>query len=604
MSSLRLAYRPRRPGFSLIEMVVSLSIVSILLVGMTSAVVLASRALPSNDTPAAATVDSARALHQLHDDLRAATELLNRTATSVTLHLPDRNGDGQPEVITYAWAGNAGDPLIRTADGSTSLSVLDNIESFALAYTTTDQDLVFPGPPGSTSDEQLLSSFESATPGSHKLPDDDWIGAHIAPDLPGNTTNWRITRALFSGAKQGGSGSTITFELRDWAGNEPGSTVLESIELAESTLTGSFEWVEAVFTGDVTFSADQTASLVLANYGGGDAGNWQYDQNGPTPRNFYNSSDEGDTWEPDDGDNDNHLLHYVYGTYDLPSNDWTYTRQRITAVEVLLTHGGALATTHQLRIVLPNAPEAADALWIADFNADPTTLDSNGDGSPDWKNAGTFDPARLADERWEATDTLSSAPDSVALDEPLALDLWIQDTTDNANGGGMELWFDRGGGEHACVAIEVNLGTAGQAITVVHETADGGMVQWVNQTMAAGDPVHVALFADTTQDTVGVLIDGDLAGSFAYERSNSTSNTTLGSFVESNSSGVFIDHVRLATGGTATITPGAYTASTSAGASGTESSGSSSLTGDASDGSTDSAESSKTSSNWWESFFK
>ncbi|MEL7089302.1 MAG: hypothetical protein AAGL98_12825, partial [Planctomycetota bacterium] len=75
-------------------MVVSLAVIAVLLVGMSSAIVLASRALPHATNPAGATVNTARALHGLRDELRAATELPSFDATSVTLHLPDRDGDG------------------------------------------------------------------------------------------------------------------------------------------------------------------------------------------------------------------------------------------------------------------------------------------------------------------------------------------------------------------------------------------------------------------------------------------------------------------------------------------------------------------------------
>lgn len=65
----RVAATPR--GFSLVELVVSLAVIGILLVGMSSAVVLASRALPHATNPAGATTASARALHLLRNELRA-----------------------------------------------------------------------------------------------------------------------------------------------------------------------------------------------------------------------------------------------------------------------------------------------------------------------------------------------------------------------------------------------------------------------------------------------------------------------------------------------------------------------------------------------------
>ncbi len=589
-----------RLGFSLIEMVVSLAVVSVLLVGMTSAIVLASRALPSNDGPAAATVASAKALHQLRDELRGATELLNRTPTSVTLHLPDRDGDGRPEVITYAWAGNPGDPLTRAANGNAAVTVIDALDSFALAYPTTDQDLVFPGPPGPTSAEQLLSSFESEDTSNtedHRLGGDEWIGTFVDPALPSDATVWRVTRALFFGNKDGGSGSTITFELRGRSGELPNETIHDTATIAESAMT-DWDWYETTFDSP-DFSAGQVAAIVLANHGGGKAGKWSYYTNDSPPSQMFTGDGEGEWSTASTGEE---LFHYIYGTYDLPSDDWTYTRPRITAVEVTLTHANASATTHHLNIALPNAPEAVAALWEADFGADPTTLDHDADGVADWQDDGTFDVGNLADGRWEATDTLGSWPEGVALDSPFILEVWGEDTVDNGNGGGVRLRFDRDGGLQAYVTIQFDLSSAGQLINVHSKDASGVQVDWVDQTKPAGQSVCVALVVDPVNDTVGVGIDGEIMGSFTYERlSNAGNQDVLRGFADGSTSGVMLDHVRLTTGGTATLTPGAYSTASGSGSSESGESGSGTS---GSESAKSSGTKSSGSSNWWENLFK
>lgn len=592
--------RPRAAGFSLVEMVVSLAVVSVLLVGMTSAIVLASRALPSGNSPAASTVKSARALHQLRDELRAATQLLNRTATSVTLHLPDRDGDGRSEVITYAWAGNPGDPLLRSANGNAAATAIDHLDQFALKYDTTDQSLAFPGPPGNASAEQLLSSFETsdtANTEDHRLNSDQWIGTIVDPALPTDAAAWRITRALFYGNRRGGPGSTITFELRGSLGDTPNATIHDATTLDEADLNG-WAWYETVFESP-DFTPAETAAIALANYGGGDAGVWNYYTQDSAPTQMFNSNDGGDSWN---GAEDNEeLSHYVYGTYDLRSDDWTYTRQRIAAVEITLTHGSASAMTHQLNVALPNAPEAVAALWEADFNADPTTVDANSDGVADWQDAGTFAVDNLDAGRWEATDTLRSAPDSVPLDKPFVLDLWLEDTLDNGNSGGVRLWFDRDNGQHACIAIEVNQTGGSQEIAVVHEVQTGTMIQWVSETRPVGVPIHVSLLADTVNDTVGIMINGDHAGSFAYKKTQSFTETVLNPFVTASNSGIVFRHLKLAIGGTTAITPGAYNSgSGSDSGSGAGSRAEASLNpGEAGDSGSNNA-----IANWWENLFR
>lgn len=549
-----------RGGFSLVEMVVSLAVVSVLLAGMTSAVVLASRALPSNDGPAAATVQTAEALHQLRDDLRAATELLNRTDTSVTLHLPDRDGDGRPEVVTYAWSGdvtNTADPLTRAVNGNAAVTVLEGVQSFALTYTAADEASVFPGALN-TSAEQLLSSYDTATPGSHILKQTDWIGAQIAPTLPTGSARWRITRALLSGARQGASTNTITFELRGWAGGEPGRTVWESIDLAESTMSIAFEWYDVLFSGGVTFDAGQTASLVLANHSAGDAGKWQYNDVGPTPRNAYNSADQGATWEPDDGDNNNHLLHYVYGTYESSGDDWTHTQPRVTAVDIALIHSGRADATHRLAVPLLNAPAAADRVLEADGAADPPTLDLDDDGNADWEvtngdPAGTITDGVLALENEVKRVGLGSL-----LDQPFTIDLRLEDATDDGNPAKLEVKYDLDDGIAAKFKLYVDLAGSTQTVTLYTHNPDHEDIELHTATAEAGRIIDLKLVVDPERDTLAIVVDDQAPQSYTYLRGHDDDHGEIKLKPDGDGSVIQLDHLRLTVGGTVTPTPGAY----------------------------------------------
>lgn len=589
-------------GFTLVEMVVSLAVISVLLVGMSSAIVLASKALPHATNPARATVDSARALHELRDELRAATELPVFSETSVTLHVPDRDGDGRPEVVTYAWAGTPGTaraPLTRAANGGAALTVLDNVENFALSYVCGKQDTVFPGN-GSTSGEQLLSSFSTSDTSDtsdteeHRLKSSEWIGTTVNPSLPASATSWQITRALFYGNKQGGSGSTITFELRGSESGEPTAAVLDSSTLDESDMNG-WAWYEATFSSP-TFDAAVAASVVLANHGGGDAGKWSYYVAHTPPSAMLRSNDDGGSWlQPGDTEE---LQHFVYGTYESTGEDWTFTRQRVTEIEIELVHGGADAVTHKLTLPLPNAPEAGGALWKADFSADPTTLDYDGDGVNEWVDSGTFDTANLDDGRWEVTDTLFSSPRNFVLDEPFMLDVWLEDTQDNGADGGVRIRFDQDDGLQGCALIKVNLEATGQVVTVEQEIATDSYEEKINETVEAGDTVRVTLAVDPANDTVGVMVNGEVVGTYTYEPFSSTNGNLIRPFTGTNS-GVWIDHLRLSPGGTVAITPGAYAASFGA----SESSGSE-TDGSDDDGEDDSSKSSSSTYSWWENLFK
>lgn len=547
-------------GFTLIEMIVSLAVISVLLVGMSSAIVLASKALPHATNPAGATVDSARALHNLRDELRAATELLNRNATSVTLHLPDRDADGRPEVITYAWGGSAGDPLTRTANGGTAATVLDSVQSLAFGYVYGTQDTPFPGPM-SESNELLFSSFdhtEVSDPMDNNLQYNNPLAIQITPNLPAGVDQYTVTRVLLYGRADGHANSDYSVQVRPMNGDEPADTVTELVMKQESDLTASYNWVETAFSNAGPFDNGSDFAIVLEHESENSAGQYYYDNTAIS--NLIRSSDGGATWTYSDSDR---LPHFVYGTYEKAGDDWTLTRSHITRVQIELVHGDADAITQSLALPLPNAPEAATQLWEADFNADPTTLDNADSGVQDWMDDGTFNAGNLSNGRWEATDTLFSWPNSVTLDQPFTIDAWIQDTVENSNGGGFRIRFDRDGALQAYVHVEVDLLSTGQMIRVVSKDAVGVGVTWHTQTQPAGESIHVALAVDPGNDTVAVSLDGEVVGSFAYDRFSGSDDDTLRPFVDGTASGVYFDHLRLATGGTATITPGAYTNSSS-----------------------------------------
>ncbi|MEM9417883.1 MAG: prepilin-type N-terminal cleavage/methylation domain-containing protein [Planctomycetota bacterium] len=545
-------HRFRSPGFSLIEMVISLAVVSVLLVGMSSAIVLASRALPTQTTPASATVDTARALHQLRDDLRACTELLNRTATSVTLNLPDRDGDGQPEVITYAWADTAGAPLTRTVNSGSAIPVLEPVQAFTLTYSTLDLARVFPGAT-TQSAEVLLSSYDTSevndAQGSN-LDNNQLLAAQITPILPSQATSYHVTRALVY-AQAGGSATGQYFaQIRPMDGNEPSATVTESVTMRESNLTSSFDWSETVFAPAGPFASGEDFALVFEQESGGDAGQFRYDNT--ATKNLIRSNDGGQNWTYSNNDR---LVHFVYGTYEETGDDWTYTQAYLTAITVDLVHGDANGTTHHLTVPLANTPMAVDGIWIADFNADPTALDRDGDGSAEWQGNPTFNAAGLTGSgAWTVDDTLQLT-ESSALTTPARLEAWLQDTTDNSLGGGIEFRVDNDGSREAAFVVGVSL-TAGQQTVSLYSKDSGGTLSTLAKHIAASTEVlHIALTADPGNNQVAFEVDGTIIGSYAYVPDSGLTYTYIQPYLASGETGIRFEHLRLSTGGSVTVNP-------------------------------------------------
>lgn len=125
-----------RSGFTLVELVLSMGIMSILLMGISSAILLASKALPSPNSVATRKSDAAAALNQLSADLTCATAITELTDTAITITVADRgHGAAGPETIRWAWSGTAGAPLTRQYNGGTPATVASNVTAFSLTPT-------------------------------------------------------------------------------------------------------------------------------------------------------------------------------------------------------------------------------------------------------------------------------------------------------------------------------------------------------------------------------------------------------------------------------------------------------------------------------------
>lgn len=120
----------KRRGFTLIELVVSLSVVGILITAIGSTIVVATRSLPTSGGLAETQASTGRALMLIGEDIRLATTATITSGRQLDLTLPDRTGDAASEAIVYSWSGTSGDPLVRSFNGVdnelvTSLSTFD-----------------------------------------------------------------------------------------------------------------------------------------------------------------------------------------------------------------------------------------------------------------------------------------------------------------------------------------------------------------------------------------------------------------------------------------------------------------------------------------------
>jgi type II secretory pathway pseudopilin PulG len=128
-----------RAAFTLIEMVTALAISTLIVAAMGSAVMVASAALPT------AEIEQVRKtglqLDWLMLEVSEADTIKAATGSELAFTIPDRNGDDQPELITYTWDGNAGSSVYRTYNTAAPEAVASAIDSFAVSSTTSTYTL-------------------------------------------------------------------------------------------------------------------------------------------------------------------------------------------------------------------------------------------------------------------------------------------------------------------------------------------------------------------------------------------------------------------------------------------------------------------------------
>ncbi len=132
--------RPRRDAprsFTLLELIVSSTLMTIVLGATTSVVVIASRSM-SIATHEARDVELDAIISDILFDFRFATRIRQHGLHDVTIIVPDRphDGDNTPERIRYTWSGIPGDPVTRTYNAETT-TIIPAASDFRL-YVITD----------------------------------------------------------------------------------------------------------------------------------------------------------------------------------------------------------------------------------------------------------------------------------------------------------------------------------------------------------------------------------------------------------------------------------------------------------------------------------
>ena len=121
-------------GYTMIELVVSLSIMSVLLGSMVLTIWVAAGSIDDVSSPVARITSANDVLEEITSELRLALSFNERTPHSASFTVPDRDDDGLRETIRYAWSGVPGDPVSREYNGGRAVAIVEDVHHFDLTY--------------------------------------------------------------------------------------------------------------------------------------------------------------------------------------------------------------------------------------------------------------------------------------------------------------------------------------------------------------------------------------------------------------------------------------------------------------------------------------
>ena len=359
-----------RDAFTLLELTVSLSITSILLVAVGSAIVLAAKAIPNAQDQTNVFLTSGKATDDLVSELQFALGFTQRTANTVEFTVADRDGDTVDETIRYEWSGTPGDPLTRQYDGGTPVTIVEAAQEFALTYTTRIVTTTEATNEVTVSNEVLFATFDGwpgnpGTIGYFVVSPVEWAAEFFEVDqvvLPPTTSAVTITRAKVK-LKTGTSGSTVSVGIHRSKGGgnpEPRSAPLGTPVVAIAPVPPS-QWVEVSFTDVILWQLNKEFVIVVKGTGSGSVDVEKRNWSGApkdTARMIW-TLNGGASWDPKKNSQDDTDMPFaVWGTYETTETVTTQAASNIIGmIGITLRTGVDPSTRVDTAVQVLNGPE-------------------------------------------------------------------------------------------------------------------------------------------------------------------------------------------------------------------------------------------------------
>lgn len=515
----------RRCGHTIIELVTAMVASAILLVGLGSVMLIARQIAY---TPSASTqrLEASKVIGELSDELRLATYITERAPNLLAFVVADRDADGTDERIRYEWSGTPGDPLMRTYNGGDAVPVLDSVQDFNLDYTIETSNTSIETTTDSA-EVLLLANTNLQLNTVRNITSSVWSAQQIDPSVfvtppPADALSWNATRVEFQAVKGSLPTTAISVQLRSAGApyNGPTSQVLGNVNVLGSSLTSSLDWNAATFPTPVRdLALHRKYALAWTSASAVPPARLRTDTQAAS--GVLESDDAGASWQ---FMSTKQVYYRLYGTYTTPGPTYDVSSSHLSNIDVRLQTGTQTHSRVEASISLANRPQVLSAYWHTDFDSDPTSSDSNGDGVADWQAATAdevvgsvpYDGASMSGGVWHVTGKLRTDPLNDFV-EPTTVEVRFRDTS--LWGSGAIAWInaDWQGGLHAPLAVGAVLQDDGtQSLWLMGKINDATEVSLFEMHKLPSDFIRCRLTIVPDNDVVNVNINGEDVGTFSY----------------------------------------------------------------------------------------
>lgn len=526
-------YRSRRlptvrRGATLLELVLSITAASVLLVGMQASLFVAIKCLPDAQSSSTTSLQASKIVDNLATELETAVYVTERSATVIGFTVPDRNGDGLPERIRYSWTGTPGGGLTRQFNGGTLATIAASVDLFSLTPTFKTVAETYPGSSVEDVAESLLiDNYSISGTGNNDASPTAFFGQYYTLTLPAGVYAWRPTRVQFMARRNSVPGTSLV-QMRPATVNLiPSNTILEQYTLRDSMMTGTYAYQSFNFNRIDPISSGGAICLTVVGQTGSKSVTVQ------STSGFVGlekTGSNGTVWSYDTGKS---LVSQLYGKLTRSGGTQTLNSNYLKSYDIALRMAGTSPTLRTSAALL-NHPEMLSGKWELKFDQNPTTVDINGDATNDWvvNGGGAFAMSSLVTGVWQTSGVQLSTNPNCDFAKTTVIDVKFRNTSVGGNGAIFAINGLRSGSTMAPILVYLKLQTDGtQSLSLATKSDDATTKTLINLTGLAPQPVLLHLIIDPVAKSVSIEVNDVQYGNYPltpFASSDSNRSATLG----------------------------------------------------------------------------